>query len=118
MTTGAPLLRATRAALEPYRAVLAHAELELELAGRGEVDALAALAARWDAIVAELPQRPPPAAGSLLARATLIHERTRVELERLRASLLSELAANGRARRTAEGYAGHLPRRPRIDRSA
>jgi len=114
----APQLHGARAALEPYQALLAHAELELELAGRGEVQALTALAARWQEITAELPERPPPLAAPLLARARLIHERTRIELQRLRESVLSELAANKHARRIAEGYAGHLPRRPRVDRCA
>ena len=114
----APELEAARAAIEPYRAVLAHAELELELAGRGELDALSALASRWEELTSTLPERPPAAAASLLQRATLIHERTRIELLRLREDVLRDLATTSRARRTAGGYAGQLARRPRLDRTA
>ncbi|MHB8240714.1 MAG: hypothetical protein ACYDHN_01865 [Solirubrobacteraceae bacterium] len=104
--------------LAPYEAILAHSELELELAGRGDVEALGALGARWDELVASVPSSPPPSAASLLERATLIHDRTRIELIRLREALLADLATSRRARRTAEGYAGQLAPRPRLDRSA
>ncbi len=106
------------AALAPYEALIAHAEHELELAGRGDVPALLALTESWDALVARLTQPPPTSARTLIERATLIHERTRIELIRLREGLQAELATTLRARRTAEGYSGALPARPRIDRSA
>jgi hypothetical protein len=105
-------------ALGRYQALYEHAELELELAGRGELAGLTAMGARWDELIAGLPATPPAAAAELLERAQLIHERTRVELERLREALLSELSTATRARRTTEGYAGHLRRRPRLDRTA
>ncbi|MGO9762985.1 MAG: hypothetical protein ACLP1Q_17170 [Solirubrobacteraceae bacterium] len=105
-------------ALLPYEAIRAHAELELELAGSGEIDRLAALGARWDELIAGLPAQPPAAAAELIVRARLIHERTRIELSRLRENLLTELATATRTRRTADGYAGQLRRRPRLDRSA
>ena len=41
--------------LSPYEALYAHAELELELAGRGDLDGLAALGERWEELVAGLP---------------------------------------------------------------
>ena len=104
--------------LAAYEALCAHAELELELAGRGEMDSLAALGARWDELIADMPTQPPAAAAELLQRAQLIHERTRIELSRLREALLDELATTRRGRRTANGYAGQLARRPRLDRSA
>jgi hypothetical protein len=106
------------AELERYEAIYTHAELELELAGRGEIDSLLALDARWEELVAGLPAQPPPAALELLQRARLLHERTGIELRRLRESLLSELATTVRGRRAADGYAGQLARRPRLDRSA
>jgi hypothetical protein len=109
---------AVELALRPYQAIYEHAELELELAGRGEIDQLAALGERWQELTRDLPQRPPAAAAPLLERARLIHERTRIELIRLREILLSDLSTNTRAKRTAQGYAGQLPRRPRLDRSA
>ncbi len=104
--------------LAPYEAIYAHAEYELELAGRGELAGLTALGARWEELVAELPAQPPPAAAELLEHARLMHERTRVELLRLREALLSELSGATRARRASQGYAGQLRRRPRLDRSA
>ncbi len=113
-----PELEAARAAIEPYRAILAHAELELELAGRGEVDALSALCNRWEELTSGLPAAPPAAAAPLLRRATLIHERTRIELLRLREDVLREIGRTARARRTAAGYSGQLRARPRLDRRA
>jgi hypothetical protein len=104
--------------LAPYEAILEHAELELELAGAGDVAGLTALGGRWEALARELPPQPPTAAGSLLAQATLMHERSRIELLRLREELLADLARTKHARRTAAGYAGQLQRRPRLDRSA
>jgi hypothetical protein len=105
-------------ALAPYRAVHAHAERELELAGRGDVDGLVALGESWEELIAGLPTRPPLAAASLLERAQLIHERTRIELIRLRDALMAEFTTSTRASRTVHGYRGQVPRRPRLDRSA
>jgi hypothetical protein len=104
--------------LRPYEAIRAHAELELELAGRGELAQLSELGPRWDELIAGLPARPPVAAAELLQRAHLIHERTRIELSRLRDVLLTEIATATRSRRTANAYSGQLRRRPRLDRSA
>jgi hypothetical protein len=101
-----------------YEAIREHAELELELAGRGEIERLAALGARWEELIAGLPAQPPAAAAALLEQAQLMHERTRIELLRLREVLLSDLSTSTRARRAADGYAGQLRRRPRLDRSA
>ena len=94
------------AGLAPYEAIAAHAELELELAGHGSVSELAGLAGRWEELIAALPERPPAAAAPVLARARLMHERTRIELLRLREDLLGELAGTAQAKRTADGYAG------------
>jgi len=105
-------------ALAPYEAIVEHAELELELAGAGDLDGLTALAARWEQLESELPTDPPAAAGPLLEQARLVHERARVELLRLEELVLSELDTAARARRTADGYAGQLRRRPRLDASA
>ncbi len=109
---------AADASLRPYEALFEHVELELELAGRGEVEALTAMAGRWESLIGELPQTPPAAAAALLERAKLVHDRTRVELIRLREAVVADLATTKRARRAANGYAGQLRRRPRVDRSA
>jgi hypothetical protein len=109
---------AADATLAPYEAIVEHAELELELAGGGDLDGLTALAARWEQLENELPAQPPAAALPLLQRARLVHERTRIELLRMRELVLLESNTTGRARRTADGYAGQLQRRPRLDASA
>lgn len=113
-------MSAPAAELAPYEAIAAHAELELELAGEGRLNELSGLAARWDELIAGLPERPPAAAAPVLARANLIHERTRIELLRLRDGLLGELAGAAQAKRTADGYAGAGGRAdaPVLDRSA
>lgn len=106
------------AELRPYEAVCEHAELELELAGNGDVAGLVALGERWPTLSEALPATVPAAAAPLLERARLMHERTRVELLRVRELLQAELARTAQARRAADGYAGQLQRRPRLDRSA
>jgi hypothetical protein len=107
-----------QALLDRYEAIHAHAELELELAGAGEIDRLSALDGRWEELIEGLPTQPPLAAAEVLHRARLIHERTHIELERLREMLLSDFATTTRSKRAADGYAGQLRRRPRLDRSA
>ncbi len=116
--SAAALDGAREPALARYQAIYEHAELELELAGAGEIERLDELGARWEELIAGLPEQPPAAAAELLVRARLIHERTRIELSRLRETLLGELGTTTRARRAADGYAGQLSRRPRLDRSA
>ena len=104
--------------LGPYEALLAHAEHELELAGNGDLQQLGAMAAHWEQLTAALPPRPPAAAAGLLERAALMHERTRVELLRVREAVLAELETVRQARRAAEGYAPVPSARASVDRSA
>lgn len=101
-----------------YEAIHQHAELELELAGRGEVERLEELGARWVELTEGLPARAPAQALPLLERAKLIHERTRIELYRVRDRLVADLSTNTHAKRAAEGYGGRPTRRPNLDRSA
>lgn len=108
----------SQAPLRAYEALHEHAERELALAGSGDIESLAALGADWQELIAGLPPRPPAAAAELLQRARLIHERTHIELLRLREMLLSDVASATHARRAADGYAGQLRRRPRLDRRA
>jgi hypothetical protein len=105
-------------ALRRYEAIHEHAELELELAGRGDIERLIALGERWEELTGDLPPRPPVGAAQLLRAARMIHERTRVELIRLREALLVDISTSTRAKRTAEGYASQLAHRPRLDHSA
>lgn len=104
--------------LRRYQAIHEHAELELELAGRGEIELLATLGDRWEELIAGLPTQPPAGAAELLQQARLIHERTHIELSRTRDMLIAELGSATKARRTVDGYAGQLRRRPRLDRNA
>jgi len=104
--------------LDPYAAILELAEHELELAGQGELDGLDELAAQWEQLTAGLPARPPAAAAPLLERAALVHERTHIELLRLREALLCELSTTAHASRAAHGYAQIARRRRRLDRNA
>ena len=104
--------------LARYEAIVAHAELELELAGRVALAELEGLQRRWEELVGDLPERPPAEAAPVLARARLVHERTRIELVRVREALLHDVAMAGRAKRTAAGYAGPDRHAPALDRSA
>jgi hypothetical protein len=102
--------RSAGAGKDPYEALLAHVELELELAGRGDLDGLAALAPRWRELAESVASTPSSAGGETLARARLIHERTHVELLRNREGVLRELADVRRSRSAARAYgrpAGH-----------
>jgi hypothetical protein len=102
----------------PYEALLEHAERELELAGRGDVAGLVALGARWQQLAAGLDAAPPRAAAGAIEKARLIHERTRIELLRLRDSLFADFATADTAKRAAGGYGGTVPTGRRLDRSA
>jgi hypothetical protein len=104
--------------LDPYAAILELSKRELALAGMGRIDDLHALSAEWRALVATLPQRPPDAARPLLERAARVHERTHLELLRLREAMLCDMRTTARASRAAHGYAVQERRRARrIDRS-
>jgi hypothetical protein len=104
--------------LDRYLALQQLAELQLELAGRGDIDGLESLGAEWETLTAGLPDQPPPSARPLLERAMLMHERTRVELLRIRDALVSDLSSTGHLARAAHGYSPALDRRPRLDRNA
>jgi hypothetical protein len=116
-TAGPPPLAADPS-LAPYEAILANVERQLELAGRGEFDGVTELCGQWDALTRGLPAAAPPAARSLLERAALVHERTRVELLRMREALVRDLGSVTRSRRAARGYAGPAGGPRRIDHSA
>jgi hypothetical protein len=105
--------------LDPYAAILELTERELQLAGMGRVEDLHALGAEWRALVAQLPARPADAARPLLERAALMHERTHIELLRLREAMLCDMRTTAQASRAAHGYAVQAQRRSRrFDRSA
>jgi hypothetical protein len=104
--------------LDPYSAILELAERELELARAGRIEDLRSLAPRWDALTADLPAQPPPAARGPLQRAAALHERTNAALLSLREAMLCDLRTTARASRAAHGYARQAQRRARVDQSA
>jgi len=110
--------RAARRLRERYEALVAHAEQELELAGAGDLAGLAALSEEWPELIEGLPARPAREHAPLLQRARLLHERTRVELLRLREGVLAGATTASRARRTAAGYGGQGGAARTLDRSA
>ncbi len=104
---------------DPYQALLDLAERELELARDGRIEDLRALAPQWDAIAAQLPTHPPPAARGPLQRAAALHARTDATLRCLREAMLCDMNATARASRAAHGYARGTGRRiRRVDQSA
>jgi hypothetical protein len=104
--------------LAGYEAILAHAELELELAGRGDIDGLEVLGESWEQLVADLPASAPPGARGLLERTRLISERARIDLIRIREAVLLDSAASAHAKRAADGYGRELRPAPQLSRNA
>lgn len=88
-------------------------ELELELAGRGDLAAMAEVARERERLVATLPPTPPPAARELLERTLALQERTTIDLMRGREQLLAELDLVRRGRRAADAYGAVAERRVR-----
>jgi hypothetical protein len=105
--------------LDPYAAIVAFAERELELARDGRIEDLRSLASEWDVLTAGLPAQPPASARGALERASALHERTSATLMCLREAMLCDLRTTARASRAAHGYAGQGHRRVRrVDQSA
>ena len=86
-------------------------ERELELICSRDHDALAALKAEREALIASLPATPPASARPALQRAALMNKRLEIEILRLREALVLESANVERVGRTARGYSP--PREPR-----
>lgn len=88
-----------------YTELLALAEWQLQLVNEGELEQLQALAVRWDELALATPAEPPVGAAPLLQRASQLSERLEEELQRMRDSLLGDIALSARAGRAAHGYA-------------
>ncbi len=101
-----------------YETLLELIEQELQYAGEGRLDELAAIRAARASLIATLPATPPASAGPALERASLMHRRLRVELLHCREQLLLELGQLEQAQRTARRYAPALARGPRISADA
>jgi hypothetical protein len=89
---------------DPYAALLWLAERELELAGAGLYEGLAVIAAEREAIIASLPDTPPPDARETLVATALMQERVAVELQRCREQTLIELRRVRLGQQAASGY--------------
>ena len=91
----------------PYESLARMIERELELICTRDQDALAALRAERDALIASLPDTPPGCARPALQRAALINKRLEIEILRLREALVLEADNIQRVSRTARGYSPH-----------
>lgn len=99
--------------------LVALAELELALVGAGRPDELAAIHDRRDTVIAQLPEELPAPAQDALRLALGLQRQAAVALAAALAEGGRELAAVGRGRAAARGYApaGLDPRRI-LDRTA
>jgi hypothetical protein len=102
--------------LAHYEALVAVAEQQLERAAAGDTAALERLAVAWDELAAAAPATPPAEAGPALARAALLIERTRSQLEATRTRLDREIARVARSTRAARGYAAQGAPGASVDR--
>jgi hypothetical protein len=107
------------AAAEPYEALAALSEHELELVAVRDFDAIGELKRAREALVATLPAVPPPSAGAALTRCWQLNQRVRIELLRVREAIILELDTVRRGQRAANGYQPHRKRSSlRIDANA
>jgi hypothetical protein len=109
---------AVDAADEPYEALVAMIEHELELATEGRFAELMKANDEREALMRSLLETPPPSATAALRRAELMHTRLTMELQRRREALLLAMSELERARRAAKGYKPVTNRRPRFSSSA
>lgn len=103
---------------EPYDALAALIERELQCVGERDFSALTEVKLARRALERTLPAHPPAEARGALQRCWMLHQRVRVELERVRESILLELAQVRHAQRAASGYAPARRRRLRVDARA
>ncbi len=104
---------------DPYAALVALSERQLELAREARVQELRELSVEWRRLSAGLPARPPACARAALERASALHAETRLTLLALRETTLGALRAAARASRAAHGYASSGSSRPgHVDRDA
>ncbi len=96
---------------QPYEALAALIERELQLVSLRSFDELQALREVRAELQSSLPSTPPEAARATLERCRQLQKRVEIELLRVREVLLLELGRVRQAQRTADGYA---PARRRI----
>jgi len=98
--------------IEPYEALAALIERELQLVSERSFDELHALKQVRAELESSLPATPPEAARATLERCRQLQKRVEIELLRVREILLLELARVRQAQRTADGYAPARRRLP------
>lgn len=91
--------------LEPYEALAALIERELQLVSERSFDELQTLKAVRAQLQSSLPATPPEAARATLERCRQLQKRVEIELLRVRELLLLELGRVRHAQRAADGYA-------------
>jgi hypothetical protein len=91
--------------LEPYEALAALIERELQLVSERSFDELQTLKEVRATLLSSLPAAPPEEARATLERCRQLQKRVEIELLRVREVLLLELGRVRQAQRTADGYA-------------
>jgi hypothetical protein len=102
---GADRNRLATAERAPFHRLIKLIEHELELAGSGRVQELAAAVSKTGAFMATLPSPAPASARPLVERAKALRGRVTIETERLRESIELSRASKRRTRRVARTYA-------------
>ncbi|HEY1450412.1 MAG TPA: hypothetical protein VGF47_05615 [Solirubrobacteraceae bacterium] len=104
---------------DPYAALAALSERQLELACEGRVQELAQLTDDWEQLTLGLPAQPPASARAALEHAMALHMSTGEVLLELRRCTLDAMRTSARASRTAQSYAQIAQTSVcRVDRSA
>ncbi len=96
---------------QPYEALAALIERELQLVSERSFDELEVLREVRAELQRSLPDTPPEAARATLERCRQLQKRVEIELLRVRELLLLELGRVRQAQRAADGYA---PARQRV----
>jgi hypothetical protein len=91
--------------VEPYEALAALIERELQLVSQRSFEELQALKEVREELQSSLPAVPPEAARSALERCRQLQKRVEIELLRVREVLLLDLGRVRHAQRAADGYA-------------
>jgi hypothetical protein len=97
--------------IQPYEALAALIERELQLVSERSFDELQALTQVRAELQSLLPASPPESARATLERCRQLTKRVEIELLRVREALLLELGRVHQAQRAADGYA---PARRRV----
>ena len=97
--------------IQPYEALAALIERELQLVSERSFDELQALTQVRAELQSLLPASPPESARATLERCRQLTKRVEIELLRVREALLLELGRVRQAQRAADGYA---PARRRV----